>query len=191
MKGVSVESRGSMINAALAFIIPGVLLLLVSVLGRNFKLFGAEMPGVQGMARRWLAAGCGIVLIVIGLALEGNAGNTARTSESPQHAADSIQSAKELSPDGDPAPQVSPSPAAAAGAYRKPLRLTGTVRWFSDAKGYGFIERDGGPDVFVHYSAIRGNAFKTLAEGDVVEFELADGRNGPEARDVTPPRAPR
>jgi cold shock protein len=64
-------------------------------------------------------------------------------------------------------------------------RLTGTVKWFNDAKGYGFISREGGPDVFVHFSAIQGNGFKSLAEGDHVEFEIVQGQKGPQAADVT------
>ena len=64
-------------------------------------------------------------------------------------------------------------------------RLTGTVKWFNDAKGYGFISREGGPDVFVHFSAIQGNGFKSLAEGDRVEFEIVQGQKGPQAADVT------
>ena len=62
---------------------------------------------------------------------------------------------------------------------------TGTVKWFNDAKGYGFISREGGPDVFVHFSAIQGNGFKSLAEGDRVEFEIVQGQKGPQAADVT------
>jgi cold shock protein len=62
---------------------------------------------------------------------------------------------------------------------------TGTVKWFSDAKGYGFVTpADGGKDVFVHHSNIAGNGFKTLAEGAKVEFEPAEGDKGPEARNV-------
>ena len=63
-------------------------------------------------------------------------------------------------------------------------RVTGTVKWFNDAKGYGFIQREGGPDVFVHYSAIQGNGFKSLAENDQVEFELGQGPKGPQALEV-------
>src|SRR6185503_836665 len=57
-------------------------------------------------------------------------------------------------------------------------RLQGTVKWFNDAKGYGFISREGGPDVFVHFSAIQGSGFKSLAEGDRVEFEIVQGQKG-------------
>ena len=64
-------------------------------------------------------------------------------------------------------------------------RLTGTVKWFNDAKGFGFIQREGGPDVFVHFSAIQSNGFKSLAEGDAVEFEIVDGQKGPQAANVT------
>ena len=63
--------------------------------------------------------------------------------------------------------------------------ITGTVKWFNDAKGFGFISREGGPDVFVHFSAIQGNGFKSLAEGDEVEFEIVQGQKGPQAADVT------
>ena len=63
-------------------------------------------------------------------------------------------------------------------------RITGTVKWFNDAKGYGFISREGGPDVFVHYSAIGGGGFKSLAEGDQVEFEIVEGQKGPQAAEV-------
>ena len=63
-------------------------------------------------------------------------------------------------------------------------RVTGTVKWFNDAKGYGFIQREGGPDVFVHYSAIQGNGFKSLAENDQVEFSLGQGPKGPQALEV-------
>ena len=62
---------------------------------------------------------------------------------------------------------------------------TGTVKWFNDAKGYGFIAPDGGgKDVFVHFSAISGDGFRTLAEGAKVEFEVREGTKGPEAANV-------
>ena len=61
----------------------------------------------------------------------------------------------------------------------------GSVKWFNDAKGFGFIEQDGGPDVFVHFSAINGDGFKSLAEGDRVEFEITDGQKGPQAANVS------
>jgi cold shock protein len=63
-------------------------------------------------------------------------------------------------------------------------RITGTVKWFNDAKGFGFISREGGADVFVHYSAIDGNGFKSLAEGDKVEFAVEQGPKGPQAAGV-------
>ena len=65
-------------------------------------------------------------------------------------------------------------------------RMTGTVKWFNDAKGFGFIGREGGPDVFVHFTAIESNGFKSLAEGDQVEFEIVQGQKGPAAENVTP-----
>ena len=64
-------------------------------------------------------------------------------------------------------------------------RIKGTVKWFNDAKGFGFITREGGPDVFVHFSAISAGGFKSLAEGDAVEFEVVDGAKGPQAANVT------
>ena len=64
-------------------------------------------------------------------------------------------------------------------------RITGTVKWFNDAKGYGFLAREGGPDVFVHFSAIQSSGFKSLAEGEQVEFEIVQGDKGPQAADVT------
>jgi cold shock protein len=62
---------------------------------------------------------------------------------------------------------------------------TGKVKWFNEAKGFGFIERQGGPDVFVHYSAIVGDGFKSLKEGDEVSFEVTQGPKGPQAANVT------
>jgi CspA family cold shock protein len=62
--------------------------------------------------------------------------------------------------------------------------MTGRVKWFSEQKGYGFIEVEGGKDVFVHYKAIRGEGFKSLKEGDEVEFEVTQGPKGPQAANV-------
>ena len=64
-------------------------------------------------------------------------------------------------------------------------RINGTVKWFNDAKGFGFIQREGGPDVFVHFSAIQSSGFKSLVEGDKVEFEIVDGQKGPQAANVS------
>ncbi len=62
----------------------------------------------------------------------------------------------------------------------------GTVKWFNESKGYGFISQDSGPDVFAHYSAIQGDGFKTLAEGQKVEFTVKDGKKGPQAENIVP-----
>jgi CspA family cold shock protein len=61
----------------------------------------------------------------------------------------------------------------------------GHVKWFNDAKGYGFIARESGPDVFVHYSAIAGDGFRSLAEGQAVQFEITEGPKGLQASNVT------
>ena len=63
-------------------------------------------------------------------------------------------------------------------------RDSGIVKWFSDSKGYGFIQRDKGGDIFVHHSAILGMGFRTLVEGQRVEFEIGEGAKGPQARNV-------
>jgi CspA family cold shock protein len=62
----------------------------------------------------------------------------------------------------------------------------GTVKWFNEQKGFGFIEKDGGGDLFVHYSAIQASGFKTLAEGQRVSFDVAQGQKGPAAENVKP-----
>lgn len=64
-------------------------------------------------------------------------------------------------------------------------RENGTVKWFNESKGYGFIRRNDGSDVFVHFRAIRGNGFRTLADGQKVEFSVTQGQKGPQAEDVT------
>lgn len=64
--------------------------------------------------------------------------------------------------------------------------VEGTVKWFSDEKGYGFIEHEGGKDVFVHHKAINGSGFKSLKEGQKVTMIVTQGQKGPQAEDVTP-----
>ena len=63
--------------------------------------------------------------------------------------------------------------------------VKGTVKWFNEAKGFGFLEQENGPDVFAHFSAIQGSGFKTLAEGQAVEFDVQTGQKGPQAANVT------
>jgi len=63
-------------------------------------------------------------------------------------------------------------------------RTTGTVKWFNDAKGFGFIEQESGPDVFAHFSNISGDGFKSLSEGQKVEFTVTDGQKGPQAENI-------
>ncbi|MCU7958782.1 MAG: cold shock domain-containing protein [gamma proteobacterium symbiont of Bathyaustriella thionipta] len=65
-------------------------------------------------------------------------------------------------------------------------QVTGTVKWFNDSKGFGFIEREGGKDVFVHFSAINGGGRRTLTDGQQVTMEVVDGQKGPQAENVTP-----
>lgn len=62
--------------------------------------------------------------------------------------------------------------------------VTGTVKWFNESKGFGFIEQESGPDVFAHYSSITGSGFKTLAEGQRVEFTVSQGQKGPQADNI-------
>jgi CspA family cold shock protein len=63
-------------------------------------------------------------------------------------------------------------------------KTTGTVKWFNETKGFGFIEQESGPDVFAHYSAILDSGFKTLQEGQKVEFNLTEGAKGPQAEAI-------
>jgi len=64
------------------------------------------------------------------------------------------------------------------------MSTTGTVKWFNDAKGFGFIEQESGPDVFAHFSAITGDGHKSLAEGQRVEFTVTQGQKGPQAENI-------
>jgi CspA family cold shock protein len=64
--------------------------------------------------------------------------------------------------------------------------LEGTVKWFNESKGFGFLETEEGKDVFVHFSAIQGDGFKTLREGQKVQFDVVDGQKGPAAENVVP-----
>lgn len=69
--------------------------------------------------------------------------------------------------------------------YKEVILMTGKVKWFNAEKGFGFIEREDGDDVFVHFSAINAEGFKTLEEGQDVEFEIVEGNRGPQAANVT------
>lgn len=64
--------------------------------------------------------------------------------------------------------------------------VTGTVKWFNESKGFGFIEQQSGPDVFAHFSAISGSGFKTLTEGQAVSFTITKGQKGPQAENIVP-----
>lgn len=64
--------------------------------------------------------------------------------------------------------------------------VTGKVKWFNESKGFGFIEQESGPDVFAHYSSITGSGFKTLVEGQTVEFTVTQGQKGPQAENIVP-----
>ena len=64
-------------------------------------------------------------------------------------------------------------------------KVNGTVKWFNESKGFGFIEQQSGPDVFVHFSAITGDGFRTLTEGQKVEFTVTSGQKGPQAENLT------
>ena len=66
------------------------------------------------------------------------------------------------------------------------MPVTGKVKWFNNSKGFGFIEREGGDDVFVHYSAIEADGYRSLEEGQAVEFEIVEGPKGPQAENVKP-----
>ncbi len=65
-------------------------------------------------------------------------------------------------------------------------KQTGTVKWFNEAKGFGFIQRDGGPDVFAHYTNIVGAGFRSLREGQAVSFTIGEGKKGPQAENIEP-----
>jgi len=75
-------------------------------------------------------------------------------------------------------------PAPESTSLLKESTVIGTVKWFNNSKGYGFLGRNDGPDVFIHYSAILGEGYRTLSEGDSVEFEIIDGPKGPQAANV-------
>jgi CspA family cold shock protein len=80
--------------------------------------------------------------------------------------------------------QMCPKPGSTGKQRSRKDMAQGTVKWFNDAKGFGFIEQDNGPDVFVHFSSIAGDGFKTLTEGDRVTFDVTQGQKGPQAANV-------
>ena len=84
-----------------------------------------------------------------------------------------------------PTPEQVAGPAAVKKGFCK-MREQGTVKWFNGSKGFGFIEREEGSDVFVHYSAISGDGFRNLDEGQKVEFDVVTGPKGDQAANVTP-----
>jgi CspA family cold shock protein len=84
-----------------------------------------------------------------------------------------------------PAPKIKPF-SFSKGDLAMSERVVGTVKWFNSSKGFGFIQRDGGPDVFVHFSAIKVDGYKSLTEGQKVEFSIEQGPKGLQAADVKP-----
>jgi CspA family cold shock protein len=87
---------------------------------------------------------------------------------------------------GEPSPVTAVRPYPTLGARKQEVvaQFKGKVKWFNNAKGYGFIGREDGPDVFVHYSSIQLDGYKTLKEGDDVEFDIVQGQKGPQADSV-------
>jgi len=81
--------------------------------------------------------------------------------------------------------RLDPAPKKEATESMQMTRIKGTVKWFNNAKGFGFIGQENGPDVFVHYSAVKSEGYKSLQEGDQVEFEIVQGQKGPQADAVT------
>jgi len=90
-----------------------------------------------------------------------------------------------INPVDEEAPRLSVRFTESLGGFVVMSRITGKVKWFNNSKGYGFIEQPGSSDIFVHYSAIQGDGFKTLEEGQEVEFEVTQGPKGPQAEKVT------
>jgi CspA family cold shock protein len=110
------------------------------------------------------------------------------TSGRPIYCRDCFQSRKGAMGETDrPSPRRSPPAPSPVASYSSGGggRQQGAVKWFNDAKGFGFIQDDGGEDIFVHFSAIQGDGFKSLAEGDRVEFDVVPGTRGRQAANVT------